>query len=188
MFVALALPGRVEERLGEAQSLLKRELSDADIRWQRLEQSHLTLRFLGEVEARALPACRLAVSEAARRSRPFTLSTAGFGAFPTPARPSVLWLGVGGDREELDHLQSLVTAGLEHVADASRTETFRPHLTLGRVKRMGQAARSAFADLLNAPPPAPVSWRVESVALLSSELRASGARYEELLSARLAAS
>ena len=184
-FVAVKVSDEVREHLAEAQRLLQRELAGAVVSWQALERSHLTLRFLGEVAERDLPGCRLAVSEAARRSPPFGLATAGFGAFPTASRPSVLWLGVAGDLDELDRLQTGVFSGLEHLVPAGSNETFRPHLTLGRVKRLDREARESFADLLAAEPPPRVAWQVESVELMASDLNRRGARHLQLLSAPL---
>lgn len=185
LFVALQLPTAVRERLAEAQARLVDELAGADIRWQRLEQSHLTLRFLGEVADRDLPGCRLAVNEAARRSRPFTLTTGRYGAFPGPRRPSVLWLGVTGDLDELNRLQARVARGLDRLAQADDSDTFKPHLTLGRVRRLEPQARDAYGRLLAGEAPAAASWRVESVLLMASELRPGGPRYRELLEAGL---
>ena len=184
LFVALPVPAAVRERLGRAQELLKSELEGAEIRWSPPASSHLTLRFLGEVAERELPGCRLAVTEAARRATPFELATGGFGAFPTPRRPSVLWLGVGGEVAELERLQGWVAAGLDHLAKAPAGETFRPHLTLGRVKRMGGRARERFAELLAQPPEA-AAWRVASMNLMASELRPGGSGYTVILEAPL---
>lgn len=183
-FVAIAVPAEVRELLAAAQRQLKETLPSADIRWQELSRSHLTLRFLGDVGERNLPGCRLAVTEAARRARPFQLTTDGFGAFPTVRRPSVLWLGVAGELEQLKRLQAGVSHGLDALA-GSPVESFRPHLTLGRVRSLDRESRAAFAELLSEDPPAATSWQVDSVQLMASELRSQGARYTLLLDAPL---
>lgn len=184
-FVALSVPEEVRERLASAQRQLKELLRSADIRWQDLSRSHLTLRFLGDVAERDLPGCRLAVTEAARRARPFELTTTGFGAFPTVRRPSVLWLGVAGELDRLKRLQGAVARGVDPLAGSGPNETFRPHLTLGRVISLDGDSRTAFAELLGESPPAAATWQVGSVQLLASELRPQGARYTVLLDAPL---
>ena len=186
LFVAVAVSDEVKGGLAAAQRRLAERMKGADVRWQKLEQSHLTLRFLGEVNERDLPGCRLALTEAARRVEPFSLETGGFGAFPSNGRPSVLWLGVGGEVAALHRLQALVASGLEHLGDARSEETFRPHLTLGRVRRLDAAARAEFAGLVAADRPEPVSWRVDSVRLVASDLSPRGARHRELLVVPLA--
>ena len=185
-FVAISVPEEVRERLADAQRQLKETLRSADIRWQDLSRSHLTLRFLGDVAERDLPGCRLAVSETARRVRPFELTTDGFGAFPTVLRPSVLWLGVAGELEQLNRLQGAVSRGVHTLAASSPTESFRPHLTLGRVRSLGGDSRAALAEMMSeGPRPEAASWQVDSVQLMASELRPQGARYTVLLDAPL---
>jgi 2'-5' RNA ligase len=67
------------------------------VRWTDPATIHLTLRFLGEVGAERVAAVRQAVAEAAAASRPLELVVTGAGGFPSPRRPRVLWLGVGGE-------------------------------------------------------------------------------------------
>jgi hypothetical protein len=94
LFVGLPVPPTVSEALGRLQRAVADRLPDLDIRWQAIDGAHLTLLFLGEVDDDAVSACRRAIEAAAGRHEAQTLTTAPPGAFPGPARPSVLWLGV----------------------------------------------------------------------------------------------
>ena len=51
LFVAVAVPDDVKAKMEAAQADLRRVLPDRNVRWARREQFHLTLRFLGDVEA-----------------------------------------------------------------------------------------------------------------------------------------
>ncbi|MEX2542986.1 MAG: RNA 2',3'-cyclic phosphodiesterase [Trueperaceae bacterium] len=178
LFVALAIPHEVRAVLRAAQETLADELTDADVRWQELARSHLTLRFLGDVPERGLANWRFAVDSAARGTRQFMLRTGGFGVFPGPARPAVLWLGVTGETEELGHLQAQLERALQRTGTPPSEVAFRPHLTLGRVRRIGQEGRTRMAALLSGERPVePVSWPVDSVQLFHSQLSPKGASH-----------
>ncbi|HEY7827833.1 MAG TPA: 2'-5' RNA ligase family protein, partial [Candidatus Limnocylindrales bacterium] len=66
-----------------------------DVRWIRMDGLHLTLRFLGPTDPGRLPEAEAAVRAAVPGSAPFEVGLAGAGVFPNPARPRVLWLGIG---------------------------------------------------------------------------------------------
>ena len=51
LFVAITLPSEVKSRIQEAQGELRRDLPEKGVSWSRPEQFHLTLRFLGNVDA-----------------------------------------------------------------------------------------------------------------------------------------
>lgn len=187
LFVALTVPDEVRAVMRAAQQTLEAELTGAEVRWQDLDRSHLTLRFLGDVPERGLAKCRFAVDSAALGSPAFTLRTAGFGVFPGPRRPAVLWLGVAGDTGGLGRLQAELERALERTGTPPSQASFRPHLTLGRVRRIGAEARSRMAALLSAERPgAPVSWPVDSLKLVHSQLRPHGASHVVLHEATLA--
>lgn len=89
---------------------------------------HVTLRFWGEVED-IEPVVALCSAVAARFPPP-EVTLRGGGAFPSPKRPRVLWLGVEG--------------ALDAVAAALGNEDFVGHLTVGR-PRQRRAVREAEA-------------------------------------------
>ena len=66
---------------------------------------HLTLRFLGS--NRSEPGCPRPGLRCWKRHPgvgPFELGLAGAGAFPSPTRPRVLWLGLGLGTDPLEEL------------------------------------------------------------------------------------
>jgi 2'-5' RNA ligase len=64
------------------------------LRWTSPDTWHLTLAFLGEVPETVLPELTTRLERAAARHPAQTLAVDGAGAFPGPARASVLWAGV----------------------------------------------------------------------------------------------
>lgn len=182
--MAIDVPDEVRRTLILAQERLGEDLSGSRLRWQDTARSHLTLEFLGDVAERSLPLCERAVREAARGARPFRLATGDLGVFPSPRRPSVLWLGVDGDLESLSRLQADVSRRLADLSPPS-DHPFRPHLTLARVGFLAPADHGRLSELIGTPTAPASSWEVDSLRLVRSRLRPGGAIHELLLEARL---
>lgn len=95
------------------------------------ENWHITLRFVGETEPVGYERW-LANLDAVSMPGPFRLSLGELGAFPRPARATVLWVGVHG--AGISGLAEVV----DDAADASglgrEERPFRPHLTVARVR------------------------------------------------------
>ncbi|MBI2164648.1 MAG: RNA 2',3'-cyclic phosphodiesterase, partial [candidate division NC10 bacterium] len=68
LFVAVNLPSEVRERLAAVQDRLRR--AQADVSWVRAENIHVTLKFLGDVEAKRLERIRPALAGVARAGAP----------------------------------------------------------------------------------------------------------------------
>ena len=126
LFFGLELPDPVKQRLLTVQQPV------AGARWQRADQLHLTLAFLGNVEAQRLPDVR----DAARNLpvEPFDLTVTGIGCFGHPDRPKNLWAGVQ-PVDELTGLQSTLSQRLALSGLAQERRAFRPHITLARFRR-----------------------------------------------------
>ncbi len=85
LFIALAIPEVVKAELEQAQADLRRVLPGLGIRWTRREQFHLTLKFLGDVEATRVEALGEALRGVCQGYAPLRLRRKGWGASPTCA-------------------------------------------------------------------------------------------------------
>lgn len=127
---------------------------------------HLTLAFLGEIDAARVPA--LAEIAARIEARAFRLRLDRVGSFP---KARVAWAGCAKPPVDLVQLQATLAAALIGQGFALEERPFAPHLTL---------ARKAMVAL----PPAriePVEWDVDGLALLASR----AGRYETVAGWRL---
>lgn len=186
LFVAL----RVEPELAERIDFTVGWALGAERSLRRVppERLHLTLLFLGLVEAD--PARRLEQAlgrELAGLARPDLEIGAG-GCFPGRGRPRVWWLGLA-EREgavgRLARLRSAVlaaarAAGLGAAVAAEEERAFRPHLTVARARGRGdrQPKRDVRRRFERIPPPGP--WTPAEVALVESRLGSGSARYTNL--------
>ena len=175
LFVALAPSEAALDDLEAACTPLR--AGAAELRWTGRELRHITLAFLGEVGEDRLPALLPRLSRAARRHPAFGLSIAGGGAFPSPARATVLWSGLAGDRKALGELAMSVGAGARRAGAPAPDEgrRYRPHVTLARC-RVPADLRQAVAELSCYAGPA---WTAAEIKLIRSTL-GSQPRYETI--------
>ena len=166
LFIAIPLPESVREQLAALYEPMR------SIAWTRPEQLHLTLRFLGEVEADWREKLEAALGQA--QVEPFLLPVAGMGSFPPRGAARVIWVGVGHGHPRLHQLRQRIDDGVLATGFPLDVRIFHPHVTLGRVKEPGApAAAEEFLKRHREFEVAP--FRVESFQLCASELRPSGA-------------
>ncbi len=186
-FIAIELDDAAKRALGEAQTRLKRERAARLVRWVAPDNIHLTLKFLGNVEAGRLPALQNAVADACAGFSPFTLSLRELGAFPNLSRPNVVWVGLQGEVEIAARLAEKIDAACAALGFPREPRPFAPHLTLGRVKKDARADDQRFVGemIANAQANGRAEIHVTRVSVMQSELRPSGSVYTRLFEAGL---
>ena len=184
-FIAIDLPDATRQGLAAVQEQLRQ--SRGGVRWVKPSSIHLTLKFLGNIQAAQVEDIALAVAQEIRDQPPITLGAAGLGAFPSRRKPRVIWIGMEGEVQRLTRIQSRVENALEPLSFVREKRPFRPHLTIGRVKdrRRLQSLIDAMAELKI---PEFDSFDVTEIILYKSDLRPTGAIYTKLHRMSLAAS
>jgi 2'-5' RNA ligase len=166
LFVALALPGLVKAQLGALAGGIP------GARWIPPENYHLTLRFIGEIEAWRAEEVDTAL--AAIRAPRFDLALAGIGTFEKAGR--ILSLHVTAERSEaLSRLQAKVETALQRVGLEPERRRFAPHVSLARTDKAETHKLVSFLQThaLFRSPPVPV----EHFTLFSSRLGKEQAHY-----------
>ena len=165
LFVAIRPPEPVRAQLLDLMEGM------AEARWQDEEQLHLTLRFIGEVDARTAEDIDTALG--AVRHPPFDLALAGLGAFERRGQPTALWAGVA-PHEPLKALHKKVDHALQQAGLAPERRAYLPHITLARFGRGAgplQPLLESAGDLSSAP------FLVKEFRLYESHLTPAGATY-----------
>ena len=147
--------------------------------WEREEKLHLTLKFFGGVEPERLPALSDALARAAASARPFSPSLEQTGVFPTPARPSVLWLGLVNHSGELARLYGRLEDECADAGFPREQRPFRPHVTLARLRTATRETRLLARRHLELAFE-PVAFGVSEIVLMSSRLGPGGSVYTPL--------
>jgi RNA 2',3'-cyclic 3'-phosphodiesterase len=106
----------------------------ADVRWESDGKLHCTLKFIGEVSERILPALGEALAAISMKTSPIEVRYEGVGCFPDIRRPKIIWAGIrSGALAALAESVDIACAGF---GIARESRPFHPHVTLGRVKSL----------------------------------------------------
>jgi RNA 2',3'-cyclic 3'-phosphodiesterase len=178
-FIALNLPADVRRAVASAlEPMQQRALP---VRWVEDDGLHLTLKFLGEIESSSVAPVSDALQQVGAQHAPLELHIAGFGAFPSLRRASVLWVGITSEPRLLA-LQRAVEDALFSLGYPREQRPFRPHLTAARTRRDAREPDvSRWTDSFDFTATA----AVETIDLMRSHTGPGGSRYEPLLKARL---
>ncbi len=125
LFVAIDLPPAATEALANLCHGVERA------RWVDMSQFHLTLEFIGQVDAGAAEDALEALSTVTASA--FELTLKGVGFFPPRKGARVLWAGVAPN-DHLRRLQAAVHAALQQAGIGGESRRFHPHITLARFR------------------------------------------------------
>lgn len=174
-FIAVTLAKSVIEEIAKVCAPLQE--ASGDIRWTRVENLHLTLKFLGNISRSQVDPILSVLSELVNVRPPLHLVVQGLGAFPNLRRPRVLWVGLKG--EGLSELSEAIETSLMPLDFPPEDRGFTPHLTVGRVRslrgwentlaKMKEHERLLFGEST-----------VDRVTLYQSDLRPEGPIYTSL--------
>lgn len=147
------------------------------MRWTRPNSWHLTLVFLGSVEADRVPELVALVDRVAQGQRPYQVSVE-LGGGRRRSGEGVAWLGLGDGAGTLIEIAHEVAAGCppDITEGAAPKRTPAAHLTL--VRKADQAVIDALRTQAHGP--LSVDWTVDCVDLVRSFLEPGGARYQTL--------
>jgi len=171
LFVGIELPDAARATIED----LGRPLRAIDgLRWVPTENHHLTLAFLGWVEADARSAIEDRLAAAAADATPFMTLVGGLGRFPERGKARVVWVGLDDPTGSLAGLAALVGDALGDLFEPE-TRPFRPHVTIARARRpVAVRIPDEAAPLPRTEVP------VTAITLFRSHLGREHARYEML--------
>lgn len=161
---------------------LIRKLDTGDVKatWTGPQNLHHTLKFVGDTADTQLPDVCRAMARAAATIEPFVLESIGVGAFPRNAAPRTVWVGAGAGAEAMIGLHAAIDQELYEVGFALEARRFRPHLTLGRVRKTGGSLESLAERIEQLRDFQAGHTFADEVILFSSVLQKGGPVYEVL--------
>lgn len=173
LFVAFLLDDAVRSGLTALCRGLSRRCDD--VRWTPKELWHVTVKFLGDVPDDDVGSVTEALRVGAARSKPFPMTVQGCGCFPSRGLVRIVWAGAVDDSGAMVETARAINSELQAVGFSSEARPWGAHITIGRVREDRSGGR--LRTVVDAARLAPVSQRVDSVALMSSVLSSGGARY-----------
>jgi 2'-5' RNA ligase len=183
IFIAIEIPVPVKELVARLQAKLREHT--AAVSWTRPENLHLTLKFLGEIDAERLPVIEEATMASVEHIRPLSLRLDRVGVFPNARNPRVLWIGLGGDVDKVPSLAARLDQKLVERGLAGEKRPFQPHLTIGRFKGSGGAPELLALARDYRLPETP--FLANELVVMHSKLMPKGAEHMPLVRASLTA-
>jgi 2'-5' RNA ligase len=136
LFVSLDFPDSVTALLVRLNPHL------SGVRWLAPDQIHLTIAFLGNVDADKEEQVRARLSGI--RFGSLFLPLQGLGTFPAKGDPKILWIGVGHGHPHLFQLHKKVSDAALSVGLEPDLRPWHPHITLARCQNISASALRPF--------------------------------------------
>jgi 2'-5' RNA ligase len=174
LFIAIPLPDT--DPLRGLLDQLKHQLATEKINWVKLQNLHLTIKFLGPVRTALIPQIISTTQDCVSQHKSFTLDFNKTGIFGSRYDPKVLWLGTKTPPDELFSLTENLLNQLDSIGFKRDRQNFVPHLTLGRIKQLKQ--KPHFQQVVQSiPQQSYLKTTIKEVRLYESILHKSGPEY-----------
>ena len=183
VFCAIDLAANARARLMRQITRLREMVPHAQASWSRAENTHLTLKFLGDIQTSILSKLSDAAARAVADFSPFQITLQETGVFPKHGPPRVLWIGVKDESGKLAELHSRLERACASEGFATEERPFHPHLTIARLRKPQGARTLAAAHQEMRFEPAEVE--VAELLVIRSEPSAAGSRYTVISRHRL---
>jgi len=190
IFIAINLPEEIKNELEkiekEIAGLFPKETSRGLVRWVKKDNLHITLLFLGYIEKENIPQICEIVNKIAKTQNPFSLEFKKvlYGP-PNKIPPRLIWVDLEKSAELTDLVKKLKEK-LEETGFLEKMERreFSPHITLGRI-RTWQWKKIEPEERPDIEKDISLNFGVNSVEVMESQLKRSGAEYNILESIQL---
>ena len=181
LFIAVTVPEEVKTEIEETQGTLRHALPKECVRWTKREQFHLTLKFLGNIDAQRVEPLTDAVRAACQGFAALELRAERVGFFPDLRSPRVVWAGVSDRQDQLPLLQRAIETAMRDFTAEESKERFTGHVTLGRIKGLRRSEAEALAGIASGLATRLFgAWIADRVELIRSQLSPHGAQYSTL--------
>lgn len=177
-FLALLLPEEMKTAAADLQEQAKGRFPPGSVKWVDPALFHLTVRFFGDLDRKALAKASSVVESMEGAFAPVTVRLKGTSAFPSPARPQVIWIGVEEPAGCLAALAGEIDLRIREAGFGPADKPWKSHLTIGRTGRDRHLRLDAgWTTGLTWPD---TDYTIRTVALMRSDLRPQGPTYTPL--------
>jgi RNA 2',3'-cyclic 3'-phosphodiesterase len=175
VFCATELPLDVRKQITLHAARLREQVPDVHASWNREENTHLTLKFLGDLPISKVEALSRAAERAAGLVQPFELRVEGCGSFPPHGAPRVLWIGIDDPTGNLAQLFRALEDECAREGLPREERSLHPHLTVARLRKPQGARR--LSELHKQIGFERMAFVAEDLRVIRSELSPQGSRY-----------
>ena len=174
LFVAVDLSTEIKDKInGLLQKIVK---TNADVKWVKPENIHITIKFLGEVEEKKVDIINCKLKETVSFFPVFDVNVRGVGSFPDWKNPRVIWIGIDRGKEELKKLVE-TTEEIFHKELGFKKEErdFNAHITIARVRSFDNISK--LKEVMDASDSEFGRFKVKELILMNSKLTPEGPIY-----------
>ena len=183
IFIAINLPEDIKKKLADFQS----QWPELPARWTKPENLHITLAFLGYLSDEELVKVCQITKEVAKRHEPFLINLIKvcYGP-PKKMPPRMVWAEGEKSKGLADLKNNLEKSLIEgRVSFELEEREFKPHITLARIRKW-DFRRFEPEERPQVDEDISLSFEVNSIEVMESQLKRGGAEYSVLESAPLA--
>ncbi|MEM4271930.1 MAG: RNA 2',3'-cyclic phosphodiesterase [Candidatus Pacearchaeota archaeon] len=170
-FIAIEFSDECVKEIARVQGLLEKIKFQGKL--TELENLHLTLKFLGEIDDEKLKEAREKLKEI--EFSPMKLKLGKIGTFNYKGNPRIVWIKVEG--KAIYDLQKKIDLALKDAGFKSE-ERFMGHLTIARIKYVKD--KKEFDKHIKSIHVKPIAFSVGEFKLKKSELKPVGPSYMDL--------
>jgi 2'-5' RNA ligase len=180
LFIAINLPQETRGAIETQMDSLRPALEGAGkLRWTPPGQLHFTLKFLGACAESHPEKLKAVLRRTLQFMRPFEIEIGGLGAFPSPAKPRIFWMGVKAGLEGLERAATELESGCADLGFPREERRFHAHLTLARIPFLRDA--KPLRDVIeSAREKSYGRFTAKSICLMESRLLPQGPEYAVL--------
>jgi len=163
-FIAIDFCRDVKLKIAELQDNLRPAITSG--RWKYVDNFHLTLKFLDEINYSQIDKICRELSILSARHTGFSLYISRIGRFIGKDNIRVLWLGMDGETNKLLEIRDDIEEAMSGIGFPKENRQFKPHITIGQDIVPGDNFESAVAGInFNSFP----KIRVDKIELFKSE-------------------
>jgi len=178
-FLAIKLPEHIIEEISKIQEVLKK--CAPNFKWVRPQNTHLTLKFLGNIDEIKLEKTKDIITQTAKDFKSFSADLENFGFFPNEKRPRVFFISTTSEHT-LKSIADKLEEKLELIG-FEKEGRFKSHITLARIKEQKNinCLKEKLEDIKLKG-----NFPVEGITLYESTLTPKGAVYDVIFKANFA--
>ncbi|HHY78397.1 MAG TPA: RNA 2',3'-cyclic phosphodiesterase [Clostridiales bacterium] len=129
-FIGIDFDFKIKDRICSLQFIVRENSKKG--RFKYIDNFHLTLKFLGEINIEEIPIINQVLENSAQKVGPFQLKVNKLGFFGGESIIRTLWLGLDGDLESLINLYEEIEDGLGSFGYKKEKRPYTPHITIAQ--------------------------------------------------------
>jgi len=176
-FIAFELPPDIKNYLSNIINIMSSRIKG--VKWVKDEGLHITMKFLGEIEDNKIAQIKEVLLPIENQYKPFDLIISRIDAFPNKKRPRVIVVGLKNEVDIINNIFQDIENFLEKLGFEKESRSFKPHITLGRMRTPMPLLEKFIPDLEEK------IFKAEDLVLFKSTLTNKGAIYDPIWKIKL---